>query len=88
MEAYAEYRKAVDLCNEVDAASRSITDASLKASEMLNAIETAVLNVKANGLDRIEENPKGNFHELIATIDLLFELLPKRIQRSAAPAAM
>jgi hypothetical protein len=88
MEAYAEFRKAIDMCNDVDAASRSITDASLKATEMLAAIETAVLNVRANGLDRIEENPKGNFHELISTIDLLFELLPKRLQRSAAPAAM
>ena len=88
MEAYAEFRKAIDMCNEVDAASRSITDASLKATEMLTTIETAVLNVKANGLDRVEENPKGNFHELVSTIDLLFELLPKRLQRSAAPAAM
>jgi hypothetical protein len=88
MEEYAEFRKAIDMCNEVDAASRSITESSLKASEMLAAIETAVLNVKAPGLDRIEENPKGNFHELVTTIELLFELLPKRLQRSAAPAAM
>jgi len=87
MEEYAEFRKAIDLCNSVDASSRSITDASLKASEMLATIETAVLNVKAVGLSRIEENPKANFHEIIATIELLFELLPKRLQRSAAPAA-
>jgi len=87
MEEYAEFRKAIDLCNDVDAASRSVTEASLKASEMLAAIETAVLNVRAVGLDRIEENPKGNFHEMISTIELLFELLPKRLQRSAAPAA-
>ncbi len=87
MDDYAEFRKAIDLCNDVDAASRSITEASLKASEMLAAIETAVLNVRASGLDRIEENPKGNFHELMSTIELLFELLPKRLQRSAAPAA-
>jgi hypothetical protein len=88
MEEYAEFRKAIDMCNEVDAASRSITESTLKASEMLAAIETAVLNVKAPGLDRIEENPKGNFHELVTTIELLYELLPKRLQRSAAPAAM
>jgi hypothetical protein len=88
MDEYAEFRKAIDLCNDVDAASRSVTEASLKASEMLAVIETAVLNVKAVGLDRIEENPKGNFHEIVTTIDLLFELLPKRLQRSAAPAAI
>jgi hypothetical protein len=87
MEEYAEFRKHVDRCNEVDAASRSITDATLKASEMLSVIETAVLNVKAVNLDRIEENPKANFHEIIATIELLYELVPKRLQRSAAPAA-
>ena len=88
MEEYAEFRKAIDLCNDVDAASRSVTEASLRASEMLAAIETAVLNVRAIGLDRIEENPKGNFHEIVSTIELLFELLPKRLQRSAAPAAI
>jgi len=84
----AEFRKAVDRCNDVDAASRSITDASLKASEMLSAIETAVFNVKPVGLERVEADPKANFHEIISTIELLFELLPKRLQRSAAPAAM
>jgi hypothetical protein len=87
MEEYAEFRKAIDLCNDVDAASRSVTEASLKCSEMLGVIETAVLNVKAVGLDRIEENPKANLHEIVATIELLYELLPKRLQRSAAPAA-
>ncbi len=87
MEEYAEFRKHVDRCNEVDAASRSITDATLKASEMLSVIETAVLNVRAVDLERIEENPKANFHEIIATIELLYELVPKRLQRSAAPAA-
>jgi hypothetical protein len=64
--------------------SRATTDASLKASEMLSVIETAVLNVKAVDLEDIEENPKANFHEIVATIELLFELLPKRLQRSAA----
>ncbi len=87
MEEYAEFRRAIDQCNDVDAASRSVTEASLKCSEQLAIIETAVLNVKAVALDRIEANPKGNFHEIVATIELLFELLPKRLQRSAAPAA-
>ncbi len=83
MEEYAEFRKHVDRCNEVDSASRSTTDASLKASEMLSIIETAVLNVRAVGLGRIEDNPKACFHEMVSTIELLFELLPKRLQRSA-----
>jgi hypothetical protein len=87
MEAYAEFRKHVDRCNEVDASSRSITDATLKASEMLSVIELAVLNVKAVDLDRIEDDPKANLHEIVSTIELLYELVPKRLQRSAASAA-
>jgi hypothetical protein len=87
MEAYAEFRKAIDMCNEVDGASRAITESSLKASDMLATIETAVLNVRAPHFDRIEENPKANFHELVTTIELLFELLPKHLQRKAAPVA-
>jgi hypothetical protein len=87
MEDYAEYRKHVDRCNEVDAASRSITDATLKASEQLNVIETAVLNVRAPGLSTVEESPKSHLNEILATIELLFELVPKRLQKTAAPAA-
>jgi hypothetical protein len=83
MAEYAEFRQLVDRCNEIDAASRATTDASLKASEMLSVIETAVLNVKAVDLEDIEENPKANFHEIVSTIELLFELLPRRLQRAA-----
>ena len=86
MEEYAEFRRAVDRCNEVDAASRAITDASLRASEMLSIIETAVLNVRSVDLDRIEHHPKAHFQEIVATVELLFELLPKRLQRSIVSA--
>jgi hypothetical protein len=84
MESYAEFRKQIDRCNETDGASRSVTDATLRATSQLETIETAVLNVRANDLDRIEQNPRRNFSELIQTIDLLFELLPKRLQKPAA----
>jgi hypothetical protein len=84
MEAYAEFRKQIDRCNETDAASRSVTDATLRATAQLEAIETAVLNVRATDLDRVEEQPRRYFSELIQTIDLLFELLPKRLQKPTA----
>ncbi|MGA2394022.1 MAG: hypothetical protein ABSH03_11855, partial [Candidatus Lustribacter sp.] len=87
MEAYAEFRKQIDRCNETDGSSRSVTDASLRATAQLETIEQAVLNVQAKGLDRIEENPRRNFSEIIQTIDLLFELLPKRLQKPAASGA-
>jgi hypothetical protein len=84
MEAYAEFRKHVDRCNETDGASRSVTDATLRATQQLETIESAVLNVRATNLDRVEENPRRSFTELIQTIDLLFELLPKRLQKATA----
>jgi hypothetical protein len=84
MEAYAEFRKQIDRCNETDGASRSVTDASLRATQQLETIEQAVLNVHAQGLDRIEENPRAHFSEIIQTIDLLFELLPKKLQKQTA----
>ena len=84
MEAYAEFRKQIDRCNETDGASRSVTDASLRATQQLETIEQAVLNVHAKGLDRIEEDPRRYFSEIIQTIDLLFELLPKRLQKQTA----
>lgn len=84
MEAYAEFRKQIDRCNETDGSSRSITDATLRATQQLETIETAVLNVRPLDLGRIEENPRRYFSELIQTIDLLFELLPKRLQKSTA----
>jgi hypothetical protein len=87
MEAYAEFRKHIDRCNETDSASRSITDATLRASQQLEAIETAVLNVRAQGLDRVEENPRRYYSELIQTIDLLYEMLPKKLQKPAATGA-
>jgi hypothetical protein len=87
MEAYAEYRKHVDRCNETDMASRSITDATLRASQQLEQIEQAVMNVHAKGLDRIEENPRRYVSEIIQTIDLLYEMLPKRMQKPTAQGA-
>ena len=69
-------------CN--DGSSRSITDATLRATQQLDTIETAVLNVRPVDLGRIEENPRRYFSELIQTIDLLFELLPKRLQKATA----
>jgi hypothetical protein len=87
MEKYAEFRKEIDRCNETDGASRSVTDASLRATQQLETIEQAVLNVHAKDLDRIEENPRRYFSEIIQTIDLLFELLPKKLQKAAATAA-
>jgi hypothetical protein len=84
MEVYAEFRKQIDRCNETDGASRSVTDATLRATQQLEAIQSAVLNVRAADLDRIEENPRRYFTELMQTIDLLFELLPKRLQKPTA----
>ena len=84
MEAYAEFRKHVDRCNETDSASRGITDATLRATQQLETIESAVLNVRPVDLGRVEENPRRYYSELIQTIDLLFELLPKRLQKPAA----
>jgi hypothetical protein len=87
MEAYAEFRKQVDRCNETDSASRSVTDASLRATQQLESIEQAVLNIHAVDLDRVEENPRRYFTELMQTIDLLYEILPKRLQKPAATGA-
>lgn len=87
MEAYAEFRRLIDHCNETDSASRAVTDASLRATSQLETIEQAVLNVHANGLERIEANPRQYFSEITQTIDLLFELLPKRLQKPAATGA-
>jgi hypothetical protein len=84
MEAYAEFRKQIDRCNETDGSSRSITDATLRATQQLESIEGAVLNVRPTDLGRIEENPRRYYSEIIQTIDLLFELLPKRLQKPAA----
>ena len=87
MEAYSEYRNQVDRCNEIDGSSRAITDATLKATSQLEKIETAGLNIRCPGLDRIEANPRAAYSEIITTIDLLFELLPKRLQKPAASSA-
>jgi hypothetical protein len=84
MEVYAEFRKQIDRCNETDGASRAVTDATLRATQQLETIQAAVLNVRAADLDRVEENPRRYFTELTQTIDLLFDLLPKRLQKPAA----
>jgi hypothetical protein len=87
MEDYAEYRRLVDRCNETDSASRSVTDATLRCTQELDAIETAVLNVRAVDLGRIEENPRRHINEIMQTIDLLYELLPKRLQKPTTSGA-
>jgi hypothetical protein len=87
MEEYAEYRQHVDRCNETDGSSRAVTDASLKATGQLEKIEMAALNIRCPDLDRIEENPRRWFSEIIQTIDLLFEILPKRLQKPTASSA-
>jgi hypothetical protein len=86
MEAYAEFRRLVDRCNETDSGSRSVTDATLRATAQLESIETAALNVHAD-LSGIEDNPRHHLNEIIQTIDLLYELLPKRLQKPAASGA-
>jgi hypothetical protein len=87
MEDYAEFRKHIDRCNETDGSSRSITDATLRATQQLDAIEQAVLNVHAVDLQRVEESPRRYFSEIIQTVDLLFELLPKKLQKTAESSA-
>jgi hypothetical protein len=87
MEKYSTYRDLVERCNEIDGASRSITDGSLKATAQLEKIETAGLNIRCPGLDRIEANPRAAYPEIVTTIDLLFELLPKRLQKPIASSA-
>jgi hypothetical protein len=84
---YAEYvafRQAIDHFNEVDARSRSITDQSMRSAQQLDAIEQAILNVRPVALEEVEENPRARFGEIVSTIDLLFELVPKRLQNVAS----
>ena len=81
MDAYAAFRNSIDRFNNVDAASRAITESSLRCTQMLDAIEAATLNVHPTDLERIEADPRGHFQEIAATVELLFELVPKRIQR-------
>jgi len=87
MEAYAEFRREIDRCNETDSASRSVTDATLRATQQLEQIEQAVLNIRAADLARIEENPRHYLNEILQTVDLLFEMLPKRLQKAAVTGA-
>ena len=84
MEEYAEFRRQIDRCNETDGASHAVTDATLRATQLLEPIEAAVLNVRPVDLGRVEENPRRYFTEIIQTIDLLYELLPKRLQKPTA----
>lgn len=81
---YVAFRQAIDHFNEVDARSRSITEQSLKSSQQLDAVEQAIFNVKPVALEEIEENPRARFGEIVSTIDLLYELVPKRLQRVAS----
>jgi hypothetical protein len=87
MEKYSEFRNQIDRCNAVDGTSRAITDATLRATQQLKTIEQAALNIHAPDIDRVEENPRRSYTEIIQTCDLLFELLPKRLQKPAATGA-
>jgi hypothetical protein len=87
MEAYSAFRDQIDRCNAVDTASRATTDATLRANQQLDAIEQADLNIYAPAVERIENDPRRNADEIIQTIDLLFELLPKRLRKPAATGA-
>lgn len=77
----------IDRCNAVDGASRGVTDAAVRATQQLDAIQQAGLNIHAAAMERIEEDPRRNYTEIIQTVDLLFELLPKRLQKPAATGA-
>lgn len=83
MESYAGFRTAIDRLNNTDSSSRAITDASLRATKQLDAIESASFSIRASGLSEMEENPRAHFGEIINTLDLLFELVPPRLQRLA-----
>lgn len=87
MEEYANFRNAIDHFNEVDGSSRGITDTTLRASQQLDTIESALLNVRVVDLHEIEENPRKHVTELAQTIDLLFDIVPKRLQKAAASQA-
>lgn len=81
MDAYAAFRNSIDRFNSVDTSSRAITDESLRCTQMLDTIEAASLNVHAADLSMFEADPRAHFTEISSTIELLFELVPKRVQR-------
>jgi predicted S18 family serine protease len=81
MDAYAAFRNAIDRFNNVDTTSRSITDESMRCTQMLDTIEAASLNVHVADLSRVEADPRAHFTEISSTIELLFDLVPKRVQR-------
>jgi hypothetical protein len=83
-EAYVNFRQAINHFNEVDERSRSITDTVMRAAALLDPIEAAVLNVRADGLEEVEENARARFGEIVATVELLYELVPKRLQQVAS----
>lgn len=87
VEAYTAFRNGIDHLNDTDAASRSITETSQRVSASLDAIEAAALNVRVMDLNAVEADPRGRFHEIVSTIDLLFELVPKHMQRVNAAAS-
>jgi len=83
-EEYVAFRQAINHFNEVDERSRSITETSVRSSALLDPIESACLNVSADALEEVEANARARFGELVATIDLLYELVPKRLQKVAS----
>ena len=83
-EEYVNFRQAINHFNEVDERSRSITESVLRSMALLDPIESACLNVRADALEEVEENARARFGELVATIDLLYELVPKRLQKVAS----
>jgi hypothetical protein len=83
-EEYVNFRQAINHFNEVDERSRSITETVLRSMTLIDPIESACLNVRADALEEVEENARARFGELVATIDLLYELVPKRLQKVAS----
>ena len=83
-DAYVNFRQAINHFNEVDERSRSITETVLRTMALLDPIEAAVLNVRADALEEVEENARARFGEIVSTIELLYELVPKRLQQVAS----
>ena len=83
-EEYVNFRQAINHFNEVDERSRSISDTVQRTAALLGPIEAAVLNVRADALEEVEENARARFGEIVSTIELLFELVPRRLQQVAS----
>jgi hypothetical protein len=83
---YESFRARIDELNELDARARRIGERSLRASSHLEAIGHTTLDVRAGDLRPYMNQPLKYCEEIIATIELLFELLPQNIAQLAAEA--